>query len=184
MTESERKTLNAKLHALSYVICGSDEVLRSMLMLTRFSDQRQMELVNAIQISNRSQISTTDLTDAEAEEIHKELKSFISKQNKFKKAVLSNTGVVAPLPIGTMTPGQRAAIIKITKYIFKWSPDATFSYILETAPDARKYLSSFEIKKSSLSKLFSVLNKYNADKIIKRLDKIKKHNLKTSNGKN
>lgn len=77
-----------------------------------------------------------------------------------------------------MTQGQRKAIIKLTKYDFKWSPEATFSYILGIVPDKRKRLSPWEIQNSKLQRLFGLLTKMDADRVIKRLDKIKKRNTK------
>ena len=163
MTPQERKLLNAKLHALSSVICSSDEVLRSVT-------------------GGRS---VKELTDDEAQKAHNDLKAFVVKQNRFKKSVLKDTGVTEPnthQPTTnngqSMSDGQRRAIIKITKYIFHWSPEATFSYILETCPPLRSRLNNFEIKKSSLTKLFSIMSRQDAHKVIRRLDKIQNANHK------
>ena len=79
---------------------------------------------------------------------------------------------------GDMTQGQRKAIIKLTKYEFNWSPEATFSYILGIVPERRKRMSPWEIQNSKLQRLFGLLSKKDADRIIKRLDKMKKRNTK------
>jgi hypothetical protein len=75
-----------------------------------------------------------------------------------------------------MTPRQKAAILKIAKYIFKWAAPATFSFILETFPKYREKLSPWEIKNSKLRKLYTLLTCEDADLIIKKLDKIQERN--------
>jgi len=75
-----------------------------------------------------------------------------------------------------MSVGQRKAIIKITKYDFEWSPEATFSFILGVLPDRRNRMSVWEVQNSKLQKLYMIMSKADADKVIKRLDKIKKRN--------
>ncbi|MBK9333869.1 MAG: hypothetical protein IPM96_16040 [Ignavibacteria bacterium] len=77
-----------------------------------------------------------------------------------------------------MSVGQRKAIIKITKYDFEWSPEATFSFILGVLPDRRNRMSVWEVQNSKLQKLYMIMSKADADKVIKRLDKIKKKEIR------
>lgn len=81
------------------------------------------------------------------------------------------------------TNGQIRAIIRITKYKLNWSKEATLGYILETCPEKRKRLTPFEIQNAKLGRLFFLLSKKEADKIIKRLDKIQLKNTSSSNGR-
>ena len=77
-----------------------------------------------------------------------------------------------------MTDGQRKAIIRLAKYGFNWTPEATFSFILGVVPEKRKRLSPWEIQNSKLQRLFGILSKKDADRVIKKLDRIKKRNTK------
>lgn len=77
-----------------------------------------------------------------------------------------------------MTDGQRKAIIRLSKYGFSWPPEAIFSFILYVVPEKRKRLSPWEIQNSKLQRLFGLLSKKDADRVIKRLDRIKKRNSK------
>lgn len=155
-----RSFLNAKLHALSIKICGDKSVLNYEIdreLLFRVPNSAMFPLPPP---------SVTLLTIDEAKRIYdkllltlKELKS--EDKNK------------------VMSIGQRKAIIKITKYDFEWSPEATFSFILGVLPEKRKRMSVWEVQNSKLQKLYMILSKADADKVIKRLDKIKKRNLVT-----
>jgi len=155
-----RHFLNYSLHALSAVICGDDTVIDQELYL-------------------RNLKSVKELTDLEAKLLCRQLAEIAKK-------VTNNTNVLkAVIDLGKMSLNQRKAIIKITKYNFNWTTEATFSFIAEMFPDYRKRLSTWEIQKSKLNKLYGLLNKKDADKIIKRLISIEKRNLKKkgNNGK-
>lgn len=146
-----RHFLNAKLHALSALICGDDTVIDAELQ--RFGVD-----------------SVTALSDADAKAVYENLR-IISRQIRHNRNAINEL-----IGLKRMTPNQRACIIKITKYNFGWGIESTFSYILETFPHLRKRLSSWEIENSKLRKLYSIMNAKEADKIIKRLDQIQKRN--------
>lgn len=146
-----RHFLNAKLHALSALICGDDTVIDAELQ--RFGVE-----------------SVTALSDADAKAVYDNLR-IISKQIRHNRNAIGE--LIGPK---RMSSNQRACIIKITKYKFNWGLAATFSYILETFPQFRKRLSPWEIQNNKLRKLYSFLTAKDADKIIKRLDQIQKRN--------
>jgi hypothetical protein len=114
--------------------------------------------------------SLSALDDEQANLIFGKIRSLFFGQKRFvKKVGITNTYEYC-------SDKQRKAIIRITKYKLRWSPEATFSYILDTFPHKRKRLNSFEIQSSKLSKLFSILSKDDASKLIKRLDKLQLKN--------
>lgn len=156
-----RAYLNAKLHALSINICGNRQILdneieKILLMRPGINDLPK-------------EWSTTMLTTEEAETIYRRL-----------YRTLSNIKSKSTADPNLMTLQQRKAIIKLTKYNFSWSVPATFSFILGILPEKRKRLNGWEIRKSKITRLFSLLSKKDADKIIKRLDMIKKRNLQNN----
>ena len=154
-----RSYLNAKLHALSIKICGSRELLDTEI-------DRTILLRSGQGIFPLPAPSTTLLTIEEAENIYRKL--FRTLNNLKKKSETDPN---------KMTPAQRNAIIKLTKYEMNWSVQATFSFILGVIPERRKRLSSWEIANSKMLKLYSIMSKEDANKVIKRLDQIKKRNL-------
>lgn len=164
--QSYRHYLNSKLHALSLRICGSREVL----------DQEICNILGSRQEAGHAPVdtvSTTMLTEEEAGELYQRLCKVASKVSaniKASRKIIGNDDA--------MTDGQRKALIKLTKYQLSWSAEATFSYILGIVPDKRKRLSPWEIQNSKLQRLFGLLTKKDADRVIKRLDKIKKRNTK------
>ena len=173
--KTRRHFLNAKLHALSEVICGSRTVLdeeiqkiilrRSIPPFSHTHTQYTLKPPGGV-------ITTKMLTDKEAKEIYKKLLP-ISKQvmaNRIKTQELLGFS-------NKMTDMQRRALIKISKYKLSWKPEALFSYICETFPELRKKMSIWEIKNSKLYKLYSIMSKQQASKIIKRLDKIQKRDI-------
>ncbi len=172
--QSYRHYLNSKLHGLSVRICGGREVLDQEIysILQRRSAKAGAQDSLHIGASTDS-ISTTMLTDTEASDLYNRLISTCRKVQANLKASKQLTGTD-----GDMTQGQRKAIIKLTKYEFNWSPEATFSYILGIVPERRKRMSPWEIQNSKLQRLFGLLSKKDADRIIKRLDKMKKRNTK------
>lgn len=153
-----RHYLNYQLHALSAVICGDDTVIDD-------------------ELARRGLKSVKDLSLRDAQALVKDLtlvaKKVSNNVNQLKEAIGQ----------GRMTGPQRSAIIKIAKYIFNWSNEAIFSYILETFPDYRNKLSKWEVENSKLYKLMGILSSKDADKIIKRLDAIKKRNAQSAESK-
>lgn len=166
-----RHYINAKLHGLSIKICGDRTVLDNEI-INILNDRR---LYTYADVELPPVISTNLLTDGEASNLYRRLiNTFRDVQNNVNSAKTI---------IGTrdeMTVGQRKAIIRIAKYEFRWSPEATFSFILSVFPEKRKRLSSWEIQNSKLLKLYTLISSKDADKIIKRLDQIKKRNLKNN----
>lgn len=154
--QSYRHFINYSLHSLSTVICGDDTVLRAELARLGVS-------------------STKDLPYKEARRLYNEL-SFIAKGASRNLNMLKTA-----IGQGGMTKRQRAMIVRITKYVFLWSPEATFSFIIEMFPDYRKRLTIWEVQNSKLNKLFGILTGKDADKLIKRLIKIEKRNFEKKN---
>jgi hypothetical protein len=75
-----------------------------------------------------------------------------------------------------MSDEQRKLIIKLTKYKFNWSAEVTFSKITEICPELAKRMTPWQIKNTKLLPLFNLMNKKQADKIIKRICKIDERN--------
>jgi len=153
-----RHFINAKLHALSAIICGDDTVLDENLSLAGLKSVTELDLEDARKLYFRF----AELAKQSAQ-----------KTDEMKSAI----------GLGKMNINQRKLIIRITKYKFRWSPQATFSFIAETFPDHRKRLSLWEIENSKLGKLYSLLSAKDADHLIKRLIQIEKRNdVSTSKG--
>lgn len=146
-----RHFLNAKLHALSAIICGDDTILREALLSYNVSSVKDLDFRSAQELYRQLKIAAQQMT---------------KKTNELKEAI----------GLGKMTNAQRALIIRLTKYKFQWSTEATFSYIVEMFPDYRKRLSIWEVQHSQLGKLFHLLSSRDADRVIKRLLAIEKRN--------
>jgi len=144
-----RHFLNYKLHALSAIICGDDYVIDG-------------------ELAARGLSSVKELSNPEAKEL-------VEKFTATAKRVSNNVdGLKAAIGEGKITDRQRAAIIKVGKYILNWSNESIFSYILDTCPAHRKRLSLWEVRNSKLNKLLGLLSSKDADAVIKRLDQIQK----------
>ena len=146
-----RHFLNYSLHALSVVICGDDTVIDE-------------------ELSQQGLSSVKELSDKEARLLYRQLSEVAKRTAKHTSVIETAIG------LGKMTDRQRKAIIKISKYNFNWSNEATFSFIAEMFPDYRKRMSLWEVENSKLNKLFGLLTMKDADKIIKRLLSIEKRN--------
>ncbi|HAX49657.1 MAG TPA: hypothetical protein PK605_00290 [Ignavibacteria bacterium] len=161
--KSRRAFLNYKLHAYSIAICGDKSVL----------EQAVYEKLKERGLSHQdiTSCSVLQLTDEEAEAVHTDL-------NDTNKRVQANVNKAHEYTGQNqdMTYKQRNLIIKLTKYNWKWTPEATFSYLLETLPHIRQRLNSFEIQKSKLKPLYSQMTSEDADKVIKRLTQLEKNN--------
>jgi hypothetical protein len=170
--QSRRHFINSKLHGLSVKICGDRTVLdESIYRIIKNRPAATALWLDTIEPTG--QVSTTMLTDSEATNLYNEM---IRTLVKVQKNVSTAKTIVGEKDKSVMSVGQRKAIIKITKYDYRWSPEATFSFILTVLPEKRKRLSSWEVQNSKLLKLFTLITSKDADKIIKRLDKIKKRN--------
>lgn len=75
-----------------------------------------------------------------------------------------------------MTMKQRSALIKLLRYTLGWTIEAGFSYVIETCPELRRSLTGWELHHSRITKLYSLMTQAQADKVIKRLDKIVEKN--------
>lgn len=173
--QSYRHFLNTKLHALAVQIVGQEQAkdfLREHVIKI-FQSRESVSSGMMKRPADDDRTGIMELIDREAQGLYRELVGVCQKVKANLKTSKQLTGTD-----DSMTPGQRKAIIKLTKYDFQWSPEASFSFILGLFPDKRKRLSPWEIQNSKLQKLFSMLNKKESDKIIKHLDKIKQRNLK------
>lgn len=148
-----RAYLNARLHALSIVICGDDTTLRA-------------------ELAWKGKSHTTELSDAEAKELVRELEV---TAGLIKKNLAKARKILSP---DCLTDKQRRKIIWLTKYNFHWQPQSTFSFIAKMFPYLRDNLTNWELKHSSLQALFRIISADEADEIIKRLIKIKGQNEK------
>jgi len=137
-----RHFLNAKLHALSFVISGSTQVIDE-------------------ELQERGLHSTTELSDKEAELLYRKFAEVAKNVGSRKKAAEPSS-----------TEKQRKAIIKLYKYVLHWTQEGAFSYLLDTCPAYRKRLNSFEITNSKIYTLLNMLTVKDASKIIKRLKAI------------
>ena len=149
--KSYRHFLNAKLHALSVVISGDDTVLEAELGLM-------------------GKDSVKDLTDAEAKQLYKD---FIEVA---KKNSANLDKVKAIIGQNRSTQAQNKAIIKICRYNLGWKDESICGYILETIPELRKKMLEYEIKKHKVYRFLNALNVKQADRVIKRLDRIQRRN--------
>ena len=146
-----RHFLNAKLHALSTVICGDDTVLDSELEF-------------------RNKKSVTELTEKEAKDLYKEFLALA------KKCVINTDKLKEITGDKRSTPNQHMAIIKIARWNLKWKDESICGYILDTFPDLRKKMLEYEIANAKVYRFLYALDIKMADKIIKRLDSIQKRN--------
>lgn len=156
-----RSYINAKLHGLTIVICGDRSVLDNEI--SQILKKRNPPTLKAA-------ISTTVLTDREATDLYNKLIGVAKQQerNKIKAKQIVNSEDI-------MTDGQRKAIISICRYQFNWKAESTFNYILKTIPELS---SRVKFKDVNLELLYANITKSEADKIIKRLDMIKRKNEK------
>ncbi len=167
--KTERAFYNAKLHGLAVVIYGdatAGEFLKDHVYKI-MSKRSAPGTISLFQI-----YSVTDLTDEEARDLYYELLLTCRKIKANAKA----TNAILGIQGNQMSDEQRRLIIKLTKYKFKWSAEVTFSKITEICPELVKRLTPWQIKKTKLLPLFNLMNKKQADKIIKRLEKIEERN--------
>ena len=162
--KSYRHFLNSRLHAYSHIICGDDSVLHNEVWNIITARKIELPLINP-----QKPDSVLNLTDDEAKTLYITLRTVAQK-------VYKNMSQINQIIGGQMTQKQKNCIIKICKYKFNWTAEATFSYILETLPHKRKRLTPFEIQKCKLGRLYSIMGREDADKVIKRLDKIREKN--------
>lgn len=164
---SYRHYLNAKLHAMSITLSGDSTLIESLIwecLQKREPAQLPLGLTSSAENGGEWKPSVKDLTDSEAKNLYNLMIQLLSGQQQYIK----ETGIEGHKQ--TLTDRQRRAIIALTKYKLNMSPDAAFTYILDTFPEKRRRLTEWEIKHSRLTKLFSLLDKKEASKLIKRLD--------------
>ena len=156
---------NAKIHALAINIAGEE-------------NERVLIQTECEQLGYGNFDGVSKLTDAQAESLYRRLmevsRSLREKMNEVKKVrAVPNQ----PLPDDSnpsMTEHQRRTIIKLTRYVFGWTVEYSFSKIVETVPALRQKLTGWELNNSRIGRLYSIMTKSEADKVIKRLTKIEK----------
>ena len=168
--KSRRAFVNSQLHVLSSRIAGDDSVLRSSLAELGVSSCKELTDQQAQQLLEKLEQLDNELSRGVE---YLKGKANINAQNT---STDSWTGRNPERNLNPMTMAQRNTIIKITRYTFNWSPEATFSFIVENCPLLRDRLSSWEIKHSKLVKLYRLMTNAHADFIIKKLDKIQERN--------
>lgn len=175
--KSKRAYLNAKIHALSHKIyedTGAEEHLAELIGdIIAKRPQSSVDLFNETPGGNVSgKCGVSLLTDSEARSLYYELVSTLKKLKANTKA----TNAILGIKTSAMTDEQRRKIIKITRYVFGWSIEVTFSKILEFCPELAKRLTPWQIKQTKIVPLYNLLNARQANSIIKRLEKIEKRN--------
>ena len=176
---SQRKELNKAIFLTALRLASGNRDLAKEIIQNEIS-----EITNGLQITIGDELSGPGiraLSDDNAKVLQSRLNKNIKTQNHFVSITNPSNadGCVSgnlSQPPATANIAQRKAIIKITKYTLHWSPEATFSYCLETCPALRNRLNIFEIKRSKLSALYNALSVSQASKIIKRLDQLIKKN--------
>lgn len=154
--KSYRHYLNAKLHALSYLISGDESVIESELFIRGLNSVKQ-------------------LSDKDASIIYRTLKEIAKNLGKGENELKTTTGDKRA------SENQKRAILKLARHTFNWSDEAICSYIFDMYPDKRKKMNEWEIKKADVYKLLNILTTKEANKVIKRLDKIKERNARLKN---
>ena len=170
--KSYRHYLNAKLHGMSVTLSGDNTLLESLIWESfqkREPEQLPLVLIEAASDGHDWKPSATDLTDDEAKQIYKFMLGLLQGQQQYVKS----TGIAGHSEM--LTDKQRRAIISLSKYRLGMSQEAAFSYVLETFPEKRKRLTSWEIENCKLTKLYSLMTRREASTLIKRLDKFYKN---------
>lgn len=160
-----RSFYNAKIHALAINIAGAE-------------NERVLIQTECEQSGFGNFDGVSKLTDSQAESLYKRLTQVIrSLRENMNEAKKVRTVQFQPSPDSSspsMTLSQRRTIIKLTRYVFEWTIEYTFSKIIETVPALRQKLTGWELNNSRIGRLYSVMSKADADKVIKRLSKIEK----------
>jgi hypothetical protein len=204
--KKDRKFYNRKLHGLSDIICGSDNVLRTevtQVVCSRDTNSFvcskcgcttsncakciektgspcywvEKDLCSACVEHEKlleyeklwEKKSVLLLTDQEAEQLYDKLVPLANNAAKNLNQLKLGAGIKAG---ALMSVDQRKKIIRILRYVLKWSPQASFEFIITALPEYRKRLTPGEIEKYDLFALYGILQYTHADKIIKRLEKI------------
>ena len=168
--KSERAFYNAKIHGLAILIAGpqnSHDLIKGELR--KIIDKR---ISPPNMFDKPGTESVTDLRDQEARQLYYDLLNTCQKV----KANIKTTNSILGLPGSGMTDRQRKKLIRITKYKFNWSAEVTFSKFIEICPKLAKRLTPWQIKNTKLLPLFNLMSNGQADKIIKRLEKIEERN--------
>lgn len=165
--QSERAFYNAKLHGLAVVIVGEQYA----------SDYLTNEVSNTIckrpfTTEQFPEPRVTNLTDQEAKNLYFELLNTCRKV----KANQKETNKLLNVSTSVMSDQQRSKLIRIMKWKFHWSAEVSFSKIVEICPELTKRLTPWQIKNTKLLPLFAQITMKQADRIIKRLEKIEERN--------
>jgi len=168
--KSKRAYHNKHIHSCAAVIFGADDMKEEVSKeVKKIIEGRKNTLFNSTPEADSYSVSL--LTDIEAEELCKKMQGVATQVKKNANKANELIGIK-----NEATVDQKKKIIRITKYVFKWSVPASFSFILNMFPDKRKRLNSWEIQNSKIDRLYKMLSKDDADKIIKKLEKIEERN--------
>lgn len=176
--KSERAFYNAKIHALACTINAETadiilkdnitKIIGSRPQAGLFTDFRAPETDR----SNSGSWRVTNLTDGEARGLYYQL----LKDCKNVKANLKASNMILGIQGIEMSDSQRKRIIKLAKYNFGWTVEVTFSKILEFCPELAKRLTPWQIQNTKIQPLYSLMSKVQANRVIKRLEKIERRN--------
>jgi len=167
--KSKRAYLNAKIHGLSHKIYedSAEEHLAELI-----GDIIAKRPKSSVDLFNETPCGVSLLTESEARSLYFELVDSLKRLKANTKATNSLLGIKT----SAMTDEQRRKIIKITRYVFGWSIEVTFSKIIEFCPELAKRLTPWQIKQTKIVPLYNLLSVKQANSIIKRLEKIERRN--------
>lgn len=171
--DDKRKFLNSKLHGLSVKICGSREVLEQEIYHILSNRALQPGANDSISKASTNSISVTMLSDAEADTLYNKLLSTFRNVRANMKATEKLLGNAES---NLMSLEQRKKIIRILKYKFNWPLEVSFSKILEICPELAKRMTPWHIQNNKIIVLYSLMTKKQADKVIRRLERIEHRN--------
>lgn len=166
----------AKIYAMANIITGNDAQEFVKNLVDEIKSKREIGIFD----SDSDTEGVKSLTDIELSKLYDKLLKIVKDVKQNQKKVNSLLGTEKSDLM--MTDAQRRKIIRITKYKFNWSIEVVFSKILEFCPELRKKLTEWEIKNYRLPSLYGRIKNKDADKIIRRLEKIEKKNLQNEKG--
>lgn len=178
--KSERAFYNAKIHALACTINAetADLILKdniTKIILSRPFKQAGLFTDFRAPGTDRSDSGSwrvTNLTDGEARGLYFQL----LKDCKNVKANMKTSNMILGIQGSEMNDAQRKRIIKLAKYNFGWTVEVTFSKILEFCPELAKRLTPWQIQNTKIQPLYNLMSKIQANRVIKRLEKIERRN--------
>jgi hypothetical protein len=155
---------NAKIHAHAISIAGKE-------------NEYALIQIEAEALCIEPFDGVSKLTDAHAALLYSKLSQLKKSQTEKIKAAVSVPDSPAVTEAGStpsMTLAQRRTINKLTIYVLKWNIEYSFAKIIETLPNLRQKLTGWELNNSRIGRLYSIMSKTDADKLIKRLTQIER----------